>query len=181
MSNYIRRFVPGGTFFFTARLQDPASDLLVRKIDLLRDATRLCQKRWPFIIDAAVVLPNAVHMIWTLPPDDAAYSIRWRMIKTTFSRHVPPATDRTTTQLRRGEKGIWQRRFWEHMIRDQADFQFHMHVIAAAPVHAGLVRAPGGWRFSTVQRRKVGLDPPTARTTGRVPLGQGPATAATAN
>ena len=72
MANYRRLYVPGGTYSFTLRLQDPTSDLLVSQIDLLRNATRLCMKRWPFEIAAAVILPNKLHMIWNLPPDDAA-------------------------------------------------------------------------------------------------------------
>ena len=169
MANYRRLYVPGGTYFFTLRLQDPTSDLLVAQIDLLRNATRLCMKRWPFEIAAAVILPNKLHMIWNLPPDDAAFSKRWRLIKSTFSRRVPPPVYISPSQQRRGEKGIWQRRFWEHVIRDQADFDLHMHVIASAPVHAGLVKRSGDWPYSSLQRRKMGLDPSPPKTIGQVP------------
>ncbi len=181
MSNYTRRHVPGGTYFFTARLQDQSSDLLVSHIDLLRHATRLCMKRWPFVIEGAVVLPNKLHMIWTLPPGDAAYSKRWRLIKSAFSRHAPAPTHVPAGHLRRGEKGIWQRRFWEHVIRDQADFDLHMHVIASAPVHAGLVKRPGDWPYSSLQQRKVDLDPHPIKTTDRVQSNPNPIVAATAS
>lgn len=181
MSNYRRRHVPGGTYFFTVRLQDPASDLLIREIDLLRHATRLCLKCLPFTIDAAVILPNKLHMIWTLPPGDAAYSARWRLIKSSFSRHLPAPHDAPATHLRRGEKGIWQRRFWEHVIRDSADFQLHMHVMAAAPVQAGLVGRPGAWPYASWNARKVGLDPPPFKTTDPVQSFPDPAAAATAS
>lgn len=181
MSDYRRRFVPGGTYFFTARLQDQNSDLLTARIDLLRNATRLCLKRWPFTIEGAVVLPNKLHMIWTLPADDADFPKRWRLIKSTFSRHAPAPESVPPNQQRRGEKGIWQRRFWEHAIRDRDDYDLHMHLIATAPVHAGLVKRPGDWPFSSLRRRKVDLDPPRFRTTDRVPSAPDPAIAATAN
>jgi putative transposase len=150
MSNYRRLLVPGGTYFFTVRLQDQSSDLLVSRIDLLRDATRLCRKRWPFAIDAAVILPNTLHMIWTLPPGDAVYSKRWRLIKSSFSRHAPPPVHIPLGHQRRGEKGIWQRRFWEHLIRDEDDLERHMHLIRSAPIHAGLVRKPSDWPYSSL-------------------------------
>ena len=90
MTNYRRLFVPGGTYFFTVALADPSSTLLVEQVDLLRHAVRLCQKQRPFEINAAVILPSQLHMIWTLPSGDADFSARWRSIKSTFSRHVPP-------------------------------------------------------------------------------------------
>lgn len=181
MTNYIRRYVPGCTYFFTARLQNPASDLLVREVDLLRNATRLSMKRWPFEIAAAVVLPNQLHMIWVLPDGDADFSKRWRLIKSTFSRHIPAPIHVSLSQRRRGEKGIWQRRFWEHAIRDVNDYDRHMHVIATAPVQAGLVRKASDWPFSSVAVRKMGLDPSPPKTTALVQLVQDQAIAAPAS
>ncbi len=181
MTHYRRRYVPGGTYFFTVRLQDQNSDLLTARIDLLRNATRLCMKRWPFEIVGAVILPSKLHMIWTLPPDDAAFSKRWRLIKSTFSRHVPAPDHVAPSQSKRGEKGIWQRRFWEHVIRDEQDFDLHMHVIASAPVHAGLVKRPGEWPYSSLQHRKMGLDPSPLKTIGPVPLVRGQKAAAIAS
>lgn len=174
MSNYRRLRVPGGTYFFSARLQDQRSDLLVTHIDTLRHATRLCLKRWPFMIDAAVVLPNTVHMIWTMPHDDADYSKRWRMIKTTFSRHMPAPDYVPPSHQRRGEKGIWQRRFWEHLIRDQVDMDKHLHLIRSAPIHAGLAKGPSEWPYSsyaTDPKRRL-------RTTAPVPSSPNPKAAA---
>lgn len=144
--------VPGGTYFFTVRLQDQSSDLLISHIDVLRDATRLTRKRWPFAIDAAVILPNKLHMIWTLPEEDADFSKRWRMIKTAFSRNVPPPDYVPPSHSKRGEKGIWQRRFWEHLIRDDDDLALHMHLIRSAPIHAGLVRKPSDWPYCSLHR-----------------------------
>lgn len=177
MSNYRRFTVPGGTYFFTVRLQDPRADLLVTHIDLLRHATRLCRKQWPFVIDGAVILPHKLHMIWTLPDHDADFSKRWRMIKTTFSRHVPAPDYVPPSHLKRGEKGIWQRRFWEHLIRDRADFDLHMHVIRSAPIHAGLVKKPGDWPYASMHHGPV--KPPAGfRTIAPVPSSPNPATAA---
>lgn len=153
MSNYRRLRVPGGTYFFTVRLQDHRSDLLITHIDLLRDATRVCRKRWPFVIDAAVVLPDKLHMIWTLPDGDDDFSKRWRMIKSGFSRHVPAPAHIPETCRKRGEKGIWQRRFWEHLIRDADDLALHMHLIRSAPLHAGLVKRPSDWPYCSLHRQ----------------------------
>ena len=179
MSNYIRRYVPGGTYFFTVRLQDPRSDLLTAQIGLLRDAVRLCQKQAPFRIDAAVILPSELHMIWTLPAGDADFSSRWRMIKSTFSRHLAPPADLTPVQMRRREKGIWQRRFWEHAIRDAEDMALHQRLIVTASVRAGLVRHPRDWPFGSWHHR-----PPVTqavRTIAPVPSCPNPAIAAPAS
>ncbi len=169
MSNYRRLLVPGGTYFFTVRLQDQHTDLLVSQIDLLRDATRLCRKRWPFEIDAAVVLPNKLHMIWTLPEGDRDYSKRWRMIKSTFSRHVPAPDHISPSNFRRGGKGIWQRRFWEHLISDDDDYMLHMHLIRSAPIHAGLVRKPSDWPYASLHHRKNVQSPRTTVPAPSVP------------
>ena len=171
MSNYRRLRVPGGTYFFTVRLQDQRSDLLISHIDVLRDATRLTRKRWPFVIDAAVILPNKLHMIWTLPEDDADFSKRWRMIKSAFSRNVPAPAYVPPSHSRRGEKGIWQRRFWEHLIRDDDDLALHMHLIRSAPIHAGLVRKPSDWPYCSLHRAQAGR---SVKTIVPVPSGPSP-------
>ncbi len=147
--------VPGGTYFFTLRLADPQSNLLVEQVDLLRQSVRVSRQRHPFDIQAAVILPARLHMIWTLPKGDANYGIRWRVIKSTFSRHVPtpPDVHITPSMQRRREKGIWQRRYWDHLITDQADFDLHEHLIVHAPVSAGLVQQPGDWAFSSYHTR----------------------------
>lgn len=156
MSHYRRLVVPGGTYFFTVRLQDRSSDLLVRRVPLLRHCVRLSLQRWPFHIDAAVVLPGHLHMIWTLPPDDCDFSKRWRLIKSTFSRHVDPPDTVQPSLARRREKGIWQRRFREHLISDEADFEAHRDYIHSAPVRAGLVARPVGWALSSVHHKDGG-------------------------
>ena len=173
--------MPCATYFFTARLQNPGSDLLVSQIALLRDTTRACMKRWPFEIVGAVVLPQQMHMIWVLPDGDVDFSKRWWLIKSTFSRHVPAPDHVSTDQRKRGEKGIWQRRFWDHMIRDIDDYDRHMHVIASAPVHAGLVKKAGDWPYSSLQQRKSAVDPSPVKTTAPVRSALSLVTAARAN
>ena len=152
MSHYRRLVVPGGTYFFTVRLDDRASQLLTEQVDLLRSAVRLTQKHWPFLIETAVILPDHLHMIWALPAKDPDFSKRWRMIKSTFSRHVEGPVEVSPSKARRCEKGIWQRRFWEHLIRDEADFEAHRAYALAAPVQAGLVARPQDWALSSVHR-----------------------------
>lgn len=91
MPNYRRYFVPGGTFFFTVNLLERDRDLLVRHIDLLREAVRIVRAKRPFEIVAWVVLPEHQHCIWTLPPGDTNFPERWRLIKLLFSRALPHA------------------------------------------------------------------------------------------
>ena len=177
MSNYRRLRVPGGTYFFTVRLQDQRSDLLISHIDLLRDATRVCRKRWPFAIDAAVILPNRLHMIWTLPDGDDDFSKRWRMIKSGFSRHAPAPAHIPESHRKRGEKGIWQRRFWEHLIRNNDDLALHMHLIRSAPIHEGLVKRPSDWPYCSLHHQRVRR----AKTIAPAPSTQGPKAAAIAS
>ena len=181
MSNDRRFRVPGGTYFFTLRLQDQHSDLLVTHIGLLRDATRLCMQRWPFEIDAAVILPNKLHMIWSLPDGDADFSKRWRMIKSTFSRHAPAPAHIPPSHQRRGEKGIWQRRFWEHVIRDAEDYDLHMHLIRSAPIHAGLACKPSDWPYSSLHHRQAVAPGRQFRTIAPVPSNPNPKAVVIAN
>src|SRR5258707_938155 len=95
-------------------LEDDVGVLLY--LVVVREATRWTLQRYPFRIDAFVILPEHLHAIWTLPPDDTDFSIRWRMIKTRFVRSLPKTEPLTRTHVARGERGIWQRRFWEHLI-----------------------------------------------------------------
>src|SRR3954454_12785347 len=94
--------------------------------DALRASFRETRRRHPFTIDAWVVLPDHLHAVWTLPGADADFSVRWRMIKTRFARGIPKLEQRDPVRIARGERGIWQRRFWEHMIRDETDYARHV-------------------------------------------------------
>src|SRR6516164_6783116 len=126
MPNYRRAFVPGGCWFFTVTLLDRRLRLLTENIDVLRKATRITQARHPFTIDAIVVLPDHIHAVRTLPTGDADLSLRWRLIKISFAQAIPKTERRSDVHMRRGERGIWQRRFWEHLIRDEEDFRRHV-------------------------------------------------------
>lgn len=121
MPNYRRARVPGATYFFTVNLHDRCSDLLIREIDLLRETVRATKVRHPFHIDAWVVLPEHMHCLWTLPPGDADFAQRWKVIKFAFSRRLPSTETLNASQQNRRERGIWQRRYWEHLIRDERD------------------------------------------------------------
>ncbi|MEI2797270.1 hypothetical protein V8246_16585 [Pseudoxanthomonas sp. F11] len=111
MTNYRRTFVPGATYFFTVNLADRRAMLLVDHIDLLRGAIRYVRRRHPFYIDAMVVLPDHLHAILTLPSGDADFPLRWRLMKTWLSRHLPHGERRRASRIDKGERGIWQRRY----------------------------------------------------------------------
>jgi putative transposase len=126
MPDYRRNRMEGGIYFFTVNLLDRRSNLLVTEIDALRNAVRATRTYYPFHIDAWVVLPEHMHCLWTLPPDDRDFPVRWQMIKGSFSRSVPRAEHRHASLVRKREAGIWQRRYWEHTIRDERDYAAHM-------------------------------------------------------
>jgi putative transposase len=161
MTNYRRFRVPGGTYFFTVNLKDRRSDLLVRHVDLLRQAMREALAHAPFQTDAFVVLPEHLHAIWTLPEGDFDFSKRWRNIKTIFSRHLPKGEAVSPSRVAKGERGIWQRRFWEHAIRDEADYRTHVGYVHFNPVKHGLVTNAADWPYSSFHRCvRAGLYPP---------------------
>lgn len=153
MPNYRRAFIPGGTYFFTVTLlQRHGNDLLVRHISALRNAVRITRRNHPFQIHAWVVLPEHLHCILELPPGDCDYSLRWRLIKRYFSDAIPKTEYRTEIRQRRRERGIWQRRFWEHVIRDESDYNAHMDYIHYNPVRHGLIEHVKDWPHSTFHR-----------------------------
>jgi putative transposase len=150
MPNYRRAFIPGGTWFFTVNLlQRHGNDLLVREIDLLRNMVRQVRKRHPFYIDAWVVLPEHLHCVMTLPPGDSDFSLRWRLIKSGFSRALPKTEHRSEVRNAAGERGIWQRHYWEHLIRDDADYRRHVDYVHVNPLRHGHVRRVRDWPYST--------------------------------
>jgi putative transposase len=165
MSDFMRD-TAGTTYFFTIRLASGGGDLLVRHIDLLRHSMRATLQRAPFRIDAIAVLPDCIHTLWTLPPGDHGYRGRVAMLKSGFSRGCPMPLHRTPTQIRRAEKGIWQRRYWEHRVRDMADFERHRDLIYLSPVHAGLCQRPQDWPHSSLHRdQRLGLPVPLRKST----------------
>jgi REP-associated tyrosine transposase len=161
MANYRRHFVAGGHYFFTVNLADRRLRLLTEHIEPLRAAFRYARVRHPFAIDAIVVLPDHLHAIWTLPESDSDFAIRWRLIKATFSRSLPRDERISPSRTRKGERGIWQRRYWEHTIRDEDDFTRHAEYIHFNSVKHGHVGRVVDWPYSSFHRMvRRGLYPP---------------------
>jgi len=174
MSNYRRPQITGASVFFTVALANRNSDLLLREIDALRGSVAETRAERPFGIDAWVVLPDHLHCVWRLPANDADFSTRWGAIKARFTRSVRdgcrvgfnptaakeaghavgwnPTLHRSPSKVRKGDSGIWQRRFWEHHIRDRADWEAHVKYCWTNPVKHGLVERPEDWPFSSVHR-----------------------------
>jgi putative transposase len=153
MPDYRRAWCPGGTWFFTLNLlQRSGNDLLVRHIDDLRAVTRRVRTAHPFAIHGWVVLPDHLHVVIGLPEGDTDFALRWRLIKSGFSKVVPRGEWRSSVRERRGERGIWQRRYWEHLIRDEADFAAHMDYVHINPVKHGLVARVADWPYSTFHK-----------------------------
>jgi putative transposase len=152
MPNYRRAFVPGGCWFFTVNLLDRRRSLLTENIAALREAMRIVKARHPFTIDAMVILPEHIHAVWTLPPRDTDFSLRWRLIKIGFVQAIPKTERRSRVRMQRGERGIWQRRFWEHLIRDEDDFRRHVEYCYINPVKHRLVCRVRDWPHSSFHR-----------------------------
>lgn len=153
MPNYRRVYHAGGVYFFTVNLlQRRGNDLLIRHIDGLRDAVRVVRRKHPFKIHAWVVMPDHLHCVIQLPDDDFDFSLRRHLIKIRFSKSLPLTESRSAVRVRRGERGIWQRRFWEHLIRDERDYEAHMNYVHFNPVKHGLVKRVVEWPYSTFHR-----------------------------
>ena len=179
MSEYIRPRQPGATVFFTVALADRGSDVLVREIEALRQAVRVARLERPFGIDAWVVLPDHMHCVWTLPEGDRDFSTRMGAIKARFTRAIKsrvgfhptspveviegavcvadkvvgwnPALQ-SPSKIKKGDGGVWQRRFWEHHIRDEDDFRAHVRYCWINPVKHGLVERPEEWPYTSYRR-----------------------------
>ena len=152
MPNYRRAFVPGGCWFFTVNLLERRRTLLVDHIATLREAVATTRQGHPFIIGAMVVLPDHLHAVWTLPPGDCDFSTRWRLIKTRFARALPRQERLSAVRMARGERGIWQRRFWEHLIRDEPDYARHIEYCYINPLKHQLVARVIDWPHSSFHR-----------------------------
>jgi putative transposase len=126
MTAYRGNVVRGGTYFFTVNFADRRSALLTEQVDVLRQAFRHTRRRHPFTIEAIVVLPDHLHAIWTMPEADGDFALRWRLIEATFSRSLERTERMSASRSRKHERGIWQRRYWEHTIRDDEDFARHV-------------------------------------------------------
>jgi len=160
MTSYRRNFVPGGSYFFTVNLANRHRALLTDHIDQLRAAFRCARNRHPFALEAIVILPDHLHAIWTLPQNDAQFALRWRLIKAAFSRSLPPGEAISVSRLGKGERGVWQRRYWEHTLRDESDFERHANYIHFNPVKHGYVRVVKDWPYSSfVKMVRLGVYP----------------------
>ena len=159
MTDYRRNRRKGGTFFFTLVIAQRRLDLLVRYVDHLKAAMRAEHTRAPFTNIGLVILPDHLHAIWRLPEGDTDYSSRWRRIKASFSRGLPNCERVSESRRRKGERGIWQRRFWEHTIRDEEDLKRHLDYVHFNPVKHGIVLRVADWPYSTfhsyVDRKSV--------------------------
>lgn len=151
--DYRRAWHPGGTYFFTVNcLQRNNNDLLIRNIDLLRAAVAKVKSTHPFMIHAWVVLPDHMHCVMELPERDSDFATRWRLIKMLFSRGISKDEYRSEIRKQRRERGIWQRRYWEHLIKNEADYRAHMDYVHINPVKHGLVKRVKDWPYSTFHK-----------------------------
>ncbi len=149
---YRRALTPGGTYFFTVNLEDRSSGLLTTHVDVLRSAVREVKQRHAFDILGWVVLPDHLHAMWALPLSDHDFSTRWMLIKSSFSRRVKAGEAVSDSRQRKGERGIWQLRFWEHQIRDDVDLERHLDYIHINPVKHGYVTRASEWPWSSIHR-----------------------------
>ncbi len=152
MTQYRRHFQAGVLYFFYRQPGEPAAVPVDRRCRIVARGIRYTLERHPFTLEASVALPEHLHAIWTLPPGDTDYSTRWRLIKSHFSRALPADERRSASHLDKGERGIWQRRYWEHTLRDEADFQRHADYIHFNPVKHGHVNRVAGWPYSSFHR-----------------------------
>lgn len=176
MSRYLRPRRHGATVFFTVALAHRGSDLLVLEVGRLREAGAATRRERPFAIDAWVVMPDHLHCVWTLPEGDAEYSVRWGAIKARFTMALREVTGRPGfspaplptelpivqsgryaglkpgLRIGKREQAVWQRRFWEHHIRDEADYAAHVRYCHMNPVKHGFVERPEDWPYSSVHR-----------------------------
>ena len=147
---YRRAWVPGGTYFFTVTLADRSQTLLTDHIEPLRQSIRRVRTSHPFEILAMAVLPDHLHCIWQLPEGDLDYPTRWALIKPGFSRQIGRGECVSLSRHLKRERGIWQRRYWEHCIRDELDLQRHIDYIHFNPVKHGHAKQPTDWPYSSI-------------------------------
>ncbi|AFU99223.1 REP-associated tyrosine transposase [Simiduia agarivorans] len=150
MSNYRRYWQPGGTYFFTVNANRTTRAInLIHHADLLREVVADVRSRHPFALHAWVLLPDHLHWVASLPEGVSDFSSRWRLIKANFSRALPKLEPLSSRAVKRGERGIWQHRYWEHCIRDEQDFAAHVDYVHMNPVKHGLVEHVRDWPHSS--------------------------------
>lgn len=157
---YRRVIIPGAIYFFTLNLRNRGSKLLTKEINKLRIAFQRAKKKYPFKIEGIVILPDHIHMMLRLPLSDGNFSLRIRLIKSNFTHQLQRNEYINQSRRKKGERGIWQRRFWEHLIRDEKDYEHHLNYIHFNPVKHGYVTRPADWPYSSIHRDiEVGLLP----------------------
>ena len=149
---YKRYYQQGASYFFTINLADRSSNLLIEKIEILRYAFKIVKQKHPFHIDAIVILPDHLHILCTMPNNDADFSKRIKLIKYYLSYNIAKTEVILNSRLRKSERGIWQRRFWEHCIRDETDYHAHINYIHMNPVKHEYVKQVKDWRYSSFHR-----------------------------
>lgn len=174
MSDYRRNYVEGGTYFFTLKSENNAPVFRDDAVTLLGTVFRETQEKWPFLVPAMVLLPDHLHAIWTLPTGDDKYSLRLAWLKKEFTKRYLQAggTEQPTSLSRQHNRrrGVWQRHFWEHTIKDENDFQRHFDYIHWNPVKHGYVKCPADWPHSSFHRWVAqGVYPPNWGCSGREP------------
>lgn len=149
---YRRAFVAGGSYFFTVVTEKRRRLFAdVGNIMLLRQAFRSVMRKRPFTINAIVILPEHIHCIWSLPTGDADFATRWRLIKTWFTKHLPQqqGIELNEARIKKCQQAVWQHRYWEHLLQDEADYQSHVDYIHYNPVKHGYVLRPHDWASSS--------------------------------
>jgi putative transposase len=157
MSDYRRWYTPGGTYFFTVVTQDRAPTFHdPAAVRLLGEVMRSVRAKYPFRTVAMVVLWDHIHCVWSVPRGDDDFSGRWRWIKGAFTERWLAdggrESSKSCSRVRKGEHGVWQRRFWEHHIRDEIDLEQHVDYIHYNPVKHGYVERPSDWAWSSFSR-----------------------------
>lgn len=147
---YRRANIDGGTYFFTVNLADRKQTLLVDEIDAFRRSLSKVKREHAFTLDAMVVMPEHCHAIFTLPDGDHDFATRWMLIKAGFSRQLPKQERISQSRQTKGERGIWQRRYWEHCIKNDTDYERHVDYIHYNPVKHGYVDRASEWQYSTI-------------------------------
>ncbi|MBR9801141.1 transposase [bacterium] len=157
MPNYRRARVPGACYFFTVVTYRRSSVFESRDAQsLLGNVIRECRERWPFVVNAMVLLPDHLHAMWTLPRGDDRYSARWGYIKKQFTSRYLAETGVeqgvSAAEQKERRRGVWQPRFWEHTIQSESDFERHFDYLHYNPVKHQYVQCPHEWSASSFHR-----------------------------
>jgi putative transposase len=149
---YRRVYVKGGTYFFTLVTYNRHPILSTqRSIEILSDAIQYVADRMPFEVVASAILPDHMHFIWTMPIESCDFSTRWRLIKSNFTRYwcKNGSISKSASRIKKGKQDVWQRRFWEHLIRDDLDLTRHIEYIHYNPVKHELAHSPMDWKYTS--------------------------------